>query len=150
MLGCDRFGVELHAMHRPFAVGEAHDQPVGGLGGHLSCCCPRDDVADVKVEMLRLRDFLAEPVDFLKLDIEGAEIDVLQDCADRLRSVDKMYLEYHSFVRQEQKLATLFGVLEGAGFRIHAHAESPAPRPFLARPVVNNKDFRLNVFCFRE
>ena len=142
--------VELHRAGLWTANGPMSFKPVGGLGGHLSCCCPRDDVADVKVEMLRLRDFLAEPVDFLKLDIEGAEIDVLQDCADRLRSVDKMYLEYHSFVRQEQKMATLFGVLEGAGFRIHAHAELPAPRPFLARPVVNNKDFRLNVFCFRE
>ncbi len=142
--------VELRQAGLWTANGPMSFKPVGGLGGHLSCCCPRDDVADVKVEMVRLRDCLAAPVDFLKLDIEGAEIDVLQDCADRLHLVEKMYLEYHSFVQQEQRLAALFGVLEGAGFRIHAHSESPAPRPFMERPVVNQKDFRLNLFCFRE
>lgn len=142
--------VELHPAGLWTANGPMSFKPVGGLGGHLACCCPRDDVADVKLEMVRLRDYLAEPVDFLKLDIEGAEIDVLRDCADRLHLVDQMYLEYHSFVQREQRLATLFGVLEGAGFRIHAQPESPAPRPFLERPVVNQKDFRLNLFCFRE
>jgi FkbM family methyltransferase len=145
----DLNNIELHSAGLWKESGTMSFKPVGGLGGHLSCCCPREDLVDIKVEMLRLRDFLVEPVDFLKLDIEGAEIEVLQDCADRLHLVDKMYLEYHSFIQREQKLATLFSVLEKAGFRIHAHTELPAVQPYLLRPVVNNKDLRLNVFCFR-
>src|SRR5579883_3557282 len=31
MLGCDAFGMELHAVHRQLAVGEAHDEASAGL-----------------------------------------------------------------------------------------------------------------------
>src|SRR5690606_39065728 len=37
-----------------------------------------------KIPCQRLRDLLEEPADFLKLDIEGAEYEVVQDCADKL------------------------------------------------------------------
>lgn len=123
---------------------------LGGVQGHLACLCPREDGQNVNVPAVRLRDLLTEPVELLKLDIEGAEIDVLLDCADRLHLVDKLFVEYHSFVGSRQRLRDFFGVLEGAGYRIHATPELPAKQPFMNRPVVNNKDFRLNVFCLRE
>src|SRR6476646_4373490 len=51
----------------------------------------------IRVPTARLRDYLAVAVDFLKLDIEGAEVDVLADCADRLSNVRHLFVEYHSF-----------------------------------------------------
>lgn len=123
---------------------------LGGVQGHLACLCPQADGRNTAVTTVRLRDRLTEPVELLKLDIEGAEVDVLLDCADRLHLVDKVFVEYHSFVGAPQRLRSFFGVLEEAGYRIHALPELPAKRPFMHRPVVNNKDFRLNVFCFRE
>ena len=36
------------------------------------------------VPSVRLRDYLTEPVDFLKMNIEGAEWEVLEDTEDRL------------------------------------------------------------------
>jgi hypothetical protein len=47
-------------------------------------------------------------------------------------------------------LGVLLNALERAGFRIHGHPEMPASQPFLSRPVFNEKDFRLNVYCFRD
>ena len=48
-----------------------------------------------EVPCLRLRDYLAEPVDFLKMNIEGAEYEVLADSEDRLRRIREMIIEYH-------------------------------------------------------
>jgi hypothetical protein len=105
---------------------------------------------EVVVPATRLRDHLIEPVELLKLDIEGAEVDVLLDCRDRLSQVRNLFMEYHSFSGQPQRLQAFFGVIEEAGFRVHTHPDVPAPQPFLSRPVMNGKDLRMNVFCFRE
>jgi FkbM family methyltransferase len=42
------------------------------------------------VRTVRFADYLGELVDFVKLDIEGAESTVLVDCADRLGNVESM------------------------------------------------------------
>lgn len=48
-----------------------------------------------EVSCVRLRDYLTEPVDFLKMNIEGAEWEVMEDSEDRLRQVEEMVIEYH-------------------------------------------------------
>ena len=45
-----------------------------------------------EVLCVRLRDYLTERVDFLKMSIEGAEWEVLADSEDRLSQVDQMLL----------------------------------------------------------
>lgn len=124
----------------------------GGDGGHLATVSPFPQPSDKKlvVSATRLRDHLVDPVDLLKLDIEGAETDVLLDCRDRLSLVRHLFVEYHSFSGQPQRLSAFFDVIESAGFRVHTHPDVPALQPFMARPVQNGKDLRMNVFCFRE
>ena len=41
------------------------------------------------VPCVRLRDLLNEEIDFLKIDIEGAEYEVLKDCADEFELCQK-------------------------------------------------------------
>ena len=41
------------------------------------------------------RDYLTEPVDFLKMNIEGVEWEVLADSEDLLRQVREIVIEYH-------------------------------------------------------
>ncbi len=53
------------------------------------------------VGAVRLRDLLTEPVDLLKMDIEGAAVDVLMDCADRLLLIKRLVVEYQFFEGQE-------------------------------------------------
>ena len=123
----------------------------GADGGHLATVSlDRAPTQEVTVSATRLRDQLVEPVELLKLDIEGAEIDVLADCRDQLALVRNLFVEFHSFHAQPQRLQAFFGVLEAAGFRMHILPDDAAPQPFMARPVHNGKDLRMNVFCFRE
>jgi FkbM family methyltransferase len=118
----------------------------GGDGGRLSI--PEDKPSQV-VKTIRLRDYLDRKIDFLKLDIEGAEIAVLEDCADRLSHVECLFVEYHSFAGQPQSFHVLTDVLAGAGFRLHIQAPMPAPQPFIKCYPVMGMDMQLNIFAFR-
>ena len=143
--------VTLHNAAIWTSSGSVRFSAVGSVWGHLtSLTGQREDVSEIDVPSFRLRDLLMEQVDLLKLDIEGAEVDVLVDCADRLGLVRNMFVEYHSFHDRPQRLYEVVRIIEEAGFRIHAYpAASPASRPFIERPVVNQKDFRLNIFACR-
>lgn len=132
------------------AAGPIRFAAVGGDAGHLSELAKRTDAPEEKVvQAVRLRDFLLEPVELLKMDIEGAEVDVIADCADRLNNVRFLFVEFHSFINRPQRLWTLLQVIEQAGFRIHGHTEMAAPQPFLSRPAFSDIDFRLNLYCVR-
>ena len=75
----------------------------------------------VKVGSIRLKDFIEkeEEVDFLKIDIEGAEYEVLHDCRDTLTKVNHIFVEYHSFSNEPQKLSKVCSILEENGFRYY-------------------------------
>ena len=102
-----------------------------------------------RVAAVRLRDFLDQRVDFLKMDIEGAETDVLLDCADSLQRVSHLFVEYHSFVDRPQTLPAVVDVLANAGFRLHIHPPVTSPQPFHHRDVHLGMDMQLNIFAFR-
>jgi FkbM family methyltransferase len=119
----------------------------GADGGRIAQANDRDCRS---IRTVRLRDYLDRPVDFLKLDIEGAETEVLADCADRLDRVENLFVEYHSFVSRPQTLNTLVDILARAGFRLHIHPPITSPQPFLKREVHLDMDMQLNVFAFRS
>ncbi len=64
----------------------------------------------------RLRDYLTEPVDFLKVNIEGGEWEVLADSEDRLRLVREMVVEYHHTPGLERRLHKILELLHRCGF----------------------------------
>jgi hypothetical protein len=70
----------------------------------------------VGVPAVRLRDWLREPIDLLKLDIEGAELAVLQDCRDRLHQVRNLTVEVHEFEPARRQTGAMFQLLADAGF----------------------------------
>ena len=85
------------------------------------------------VRAVRLSRFLDEEVDFLKLDVEGAELDVVRDLADssKLRLVQQMLVEYHHhIVRTQDRLAELLALFEENhfGYQIEGHLDRPLPR----------------------
>lgn len=109
------------------------------------------DAKNKVVETVRLRDYLeGDKVDMLKLDIEGAETEVLLDCADHLGSVERLFVEYHSFAEEPQTLHTITTLLAEAGFRLHIHPNITSPRPFLGRDLYGGTDMLLNIFAFRN
>ena len=62
----------------------------------------------MEVRTERLSDYVSEPVDFLKLNIEGDELPVLLDAeaSGTLRKVREIVVEYHDWATSEQQLAT--------------------------------------------
>jgi FkbM family methyltransferase len=75
---------------------------------------------EVVVPAVRLSSLIAnESVDFLKLDIEGAETEVIDEL-DRngaLRQIDQMVVEYHHHIAgKPETLAHILGVLVENGF----------------------------------
>ena len=54
-----------------------------------------------EIEKIRLKEFLSDlncKIDFLKLDIEGSEFDVIPDLKELYPKIQKMYIEFHSDV----------------------------------------------------
>jgi FkbM family methyltransferase len=108
-----------------------------------------NDFNKIKVRTVRLGDFLKESVDFLKLDIEGAEVDVLIDSANKLDKVKNIFIEYHSFQDQVQRLDELLGVLRKTGFRYQIHTQFASQNPLLSRTNQLGMDLQLNIFGYR-
>jgi FkbM family methyltransferase len=102
----------------------------------------------IKVSSIRLRDFLEkeERIDMLKIDIEGAECDVLKDCANSLRHVKNLFVEYHSFKKQPQKLSEILEILERNGFRYHIDGLTLRKYPLLPQISNSHMDLQLNIF----
>jgi len=76
-------------------------------------------LTELKVQLEPLSNYLTKPVDILKLDIEGAEGEVIAElaAADKLRLIKKMFIEYHfDGVNTTYPLGTMLGHLEAAGF----------------------------------
>jgi FkbM family methyltransferase len=69
-----------------------------------------------EVPCVRLRDYLTEPVDFLKMNIEGAEWAVLADSEERLRQVREMIIEYHHLPGLPRTLHDILALLNRQGF----------------------------------
>ncbi len=123
--------------------------PEGGDSGRLKRTT--DHGESIRVLTARLRDFLTEPVHFLKLDIEGAEAEVLRDCADRLDRVERLFVEYHSFAGEPQRLDEILRILRDAGFRYDLERIGVlSPHPFVRTETVAGMDVNLNIYALRQ
>ncbi len=73
--------------------------------------------AVVRVAAVRLADVIAqEPVDLLKLDVEGAEAAVLADCELVLSGVRALILDLHEFDPARRQAPVVLDCLRAAGF----------------------------------
>ncbi|SCX92144.1 methyltransferase, FkbM family [Nonlabens sp. Hel1_33_55] len=98
-----------------------------------------------------LGPFLKKTVDFLKLDIEGAETKVLVDIKDSLENVKRIFIEYHSFVDKDQTLYSILEILYSNGFRVFIN--SPGlhnHQPFIKVETYNNMDMQLNIYGIKH
>jgi FkbM family methyltransferase len=73
----------------------------------------------VKVETILLSEYLQKQVDFLKIDIEGAEYNVLEECQNYLKNVKNIFVEYHSFSNKIQVLERILTILKNSVFKFY-------------------------------
>jgi FkbM family methyltransferase len=103
------------------------------------------------VQGVRLRDYLKREdcIDLLKIDIEGAETEVLNDCSDSLSNVVNIFIEYHSWRNDPQDLSEILKILENNGFRYHIDSIVDNKKPFLKRDIVGTMDLQVNIHGYR-
>ena len=102
------------------------------------------------VSCVRLKDLLHEEIDFLKIDIEGAEYEVLKDCAANLDLVKNLFVEYHGIYSEMYKLNEILDILNRNNFSYYIKEGSPVyARPFWDRWKVGDYDLILNIFAFK-
>jgi len=105
----------------------------------------------VSVKAARLKDYLKRKIDFLKIDIEGAEYKVLKDIQENLYHVQNMFIEYHGTFEQNNELLEIFEIISKAGFKFYIKEAAPVyDQPFLPKTTSGEYDVQLNLFCFRN
>lgn len=105
----------------------------------------------VEIETVRLKDFLTSDVDFLKIDIEGAEGVVLNDCEAELKNLTAFFFEYHNDIYQPQTLHQLLELVKKAGFHYYIKESWTRRSPFDDKDLVCEKfDMAINIFCYKN
>ncbi len=120
----------------------------GADGGHV--CREDETAASVKKEITAVdaKEILRSMpyVDFLKMDIEGAERRVVPRIKEELEKVQNIFVEYHSETNQQQFLPELLAILQEAGFRIYMHPTFCSPLPLVQDLENCGDDLQINIF----
>jgi hypothetical protein len=79
----------------PFYFDKSPDKwySVGGI--HDGAWNGKQKSWKIEVKCRPLTEYLTMPVDLLKMDIEGAELKVLQAAGEKLKAVKHLIMEYH-------------------------------------------------------
>lgn len=106
-----------------------------------------------RVPTTRLKNHLEKEIkiDMLKMDIEGAEYDVLKDCKNSLVNVENIFIEYHSFTDSDQKLSEILKILEENKFRYFIKTVNDREIPLINRKNKFNLslDLQLNIYGYK-
>lgn len=120
----------------------------GGFSGRIPKSAEEKNI--IKVESQSLRDLINKPVDFLKIDIEGAENQVVFDIEDKLHLVKNIFVEFHSHINEEQKLGEILTLLKKNNFRYALHEAFVNPKPYVDRGDMLGMDLQMNVYGFKK
>ncbi len=104
-----------------------------------------------KTKSVRLKDLLTEKIDFLKIDIEGAEYEVLVDCESKLSFVENLFIEYHGNYNEMYKLNKILNILIENNFKYYIkEAGVTFEHPFYDRENIYDFNIQLNIFAFKN
>ncbi len=101
---------------------------------------------EAEVAVTKLSQYINEPVDLLKMDIEGAETAVLNDLqkSEKLSLINKMIIEYHHHLEEdEDNLSSFLGTLESAGFGYQLQSK-------LSRPLQSKIYQDILIYAYRK
>ncbi|MBV2165716.1 FkbM family methyltransferase [Chryseobacterium sp. HSC-36S06] len=122
----------------------------GGLSGSLVTDFGKGNNT-INVEAIDLRKYLETKVDFLKIDIEGAENELFFHLGDHLQNVEYLFLEYHSVKNEEQMLGEILNLIKKAGFEYYIKMASDLIQyPFMKSEPKNSFNVQMNIFCYRR
>ncbi len=117
----------------------------GADGGTISA------EANNKIPSLDLKKYLEsfDVIDFLKIDIEGAEKIVVPHCADAFKNISNVFLEYHTSYSEQQNLGEILSQFQAMGFKYFIKNENKRKSPFINKNIEKNFDLQLNIFFYK-
>lgn len=123
--------------------------PPGSAGSLTTSICPNrvEGLVPIDVIAVKLSTYISQPVDLLKIDVEGAEWQVFEDliATKKINLIRNAIIEYHHQLSGESRhLSQFLAMLENAGFAYQIHARH---RPIL-RPGV--QDILIGAYRPRE
>lgn len=121
----------------------------GADAGRLRHPWPGLPGSPAKVRGIQLDDLLSQPVDFLKIDIEGGEVEVLSACK-HLRQAHYVFIEYHSFQGHPQELDVILSLLSREGFRYWLQNHFTPKNPWSFTEAIGGMDVQVNIFARRD
>lgn len=121
--------------------------PDGADGGSIQGEGDKNRVPSVRLSTV-LMEF--NEIDLLKMDVEGAEYEVIKDCQDALDNVKNIFIEYHSWNNLNQKLSEILAILEKNNFRYYIETTCGRKKPFINQATKQNMDLQLNIFGVRR
>jgi FkbM family methyltransferase len=101
------------------------------------------------VKAIDLNKYLNQEIEFLKIDIEGAENELIFHISENLKNVKNLFLEYHGLLNQPQNLGEILNLISNAGFEYYIRVAGETIKfPFCnEKPSVFNQ--QLNIMCYR-
>lgn len=120
----------------------------GGMGGRINNLYKDSSLAVSRVEAVDIKPYLKGNIDFLKLDIEGAEVEVLKNSKKVLKGIKHIFFEYHNDIYTQQALHELLQIMVENGFSYHIKESSTRKRPFVDETIICERfDMALTIFC---
>ena len=120
----------------------------GSLAGSFITDFEKNNTTE-EIEVIRLKDFLNQEIDFLKIDVEGSENELIADIETELKNVKRIFIEYHSVPNSKQRLQELLQVLVNANFRYYIkEANSLTTNPLINLPT-SAFDLQLNIWGYK-
>jgi len=103
-----------------------------------------------EVQTTTLGQYLNQRIDFLKVDIEGAEKMIYEDVRKHISNLNYIFLEYHSFINESQYLSKYLQLFENNGYRYFIEGEYNKKNHFTKKKVSLNQDLQLNIWAQKE
>ena len=122
----------------------------GDEGGHITKTATEENTVQVKTADIASVLAKYDTIDFWKIDIEGAETQVLTQALPYLKRVKNIFVEYHSMVGKVQTIDKIFQILVGNGFRVFVDSTLIGRNPFLAQDSFNGFDGLVNIYAKRR
>jgi FkbM family methyltransferase len=126
--------VEMNNMAVSDFEGEMDFYNMEGVKSSIVMSTVKDRISNgikSRVKATRLSKYIDEPIDFLKMDIEGAELSVLKELvkSDKLKHIKQMVIEYHHHIKEsEDNFSHTLELLESNGFGYQIEGEFLKPR----------------------
>jgi FkbM family methyltransferase len=103
----------------------------------------------ISVKTIDILKWMDAPIDLLKMDIEGAEMEVLEHCEKQLTNVQNIAVEYHERLGEPQYLDQLLSLISKAGFKYHVFSKGAAVKPLANRFGPGGAPQMLDIFARR-